>query len=432
MRVINKIPLFPNSKFKIWNLVILVSVPTVLLLLASGYQVLNYQQKITEHKKTEADISANVITADGYLEPKGEVILISPTFGMERARIEELRVKRGELVKAGDIIAVLDSNSSMVAALENAHSQEQIASAQLELIKAGAKKGEIAAQKAKVLENRAELNGQIATQNAEIGTLEAQLAGEKRTQNESIERIKTELKKAQKDCDRYQSLYLNGAVSISQMESFCLLKDTNQKSLQEAEANLKRIIDSRKEEIKKAQENLNRTRTTVARQLEQSQATLYATAEVRPVNVAIAAAQLKAAKALVKQSRVNLGLTFVRSPIDGQILEIHAKPGELATSGIVEVGDTKNMVALAEVYETDIEKVRLKQKVEIKSSALSESLHGTVNEIGFKVAKKENFNDDPVIAADARVVKVRVLLDEKSSKKSFNLTNLKVDVLIKY
>jgi HlyD family secretion protein len=113
-------------------------------------------------------------------------------------------------------------------------------------------------------------------------------------------------------------------------------------------------------------------------------------------------------------------------------LEIHAKPGELATSGIVEVGDTKNMVALAEVYETDIEKVRLKQKVEIKSSALSESLHGTVNEIGFKVAKKENFNDDPVIAADARVVKVRVLLDEKSSKKSFNLTNLKVDVLIKY
>ncbi|MFM9157868.1 MAG: HlyD family secretion protein, partial [Dolichospermum sp.] len=110
---------------------------------------------------------------------------------MERARIEKLKVKRGEWVKSGDIIALLDSNGSMAAALENAHSQEQIASAQLELIKAGAKKGEIAAQKAIVLENRSELNGQIATQKAEIGTLEAQLAGEQRTQNESIERIKT-------------------------------------------------------------------------------------------------------------------------------------------------------------------------------------------------------------------------------------------------
>ncbi|MFM6026855.1 MAG: biotin/lipoyl-binding protein [Dolichospermum sp.] len=105
----------------------MVSVPTVLLLLVSGYQVLNYQQKIT--KKAQADISVtstNVIAADGYLEPKGEVISVSLPFGMERARIEKLKVKRGEWVKAGDIIAVLDSNGSMAAALENAHSQEQI------------------------------------------------------------------------------------------------------------------------------------------------------------------------------------------------------------------------------------------------------------------------------------------------------------------
>ncbi|MFM6310653.1 MAG: HlyD family secretion protein, partial [Dolichospermum sp.] len=65
----------------------MVSVPTVLLLLVSGYQVLNYQQKIT--KKAQADISVtstNVIAADGYLEPKGEVISVSLPFGMERAR----------------------------------------------------------------------------------------------------------------------------------------------------------------------------------------------------------------------------------------------------------------------------------------------------------------------------------------------------------
>jgi len=432
MSIISKKWLRSKSELKLWNIGILVCVTAILLLFGSGYLVFNFQQKQEAGGKQASVIpSASVITADGYLEPSSEDILISPPFTMDRTLVKELRVKRGDRVKAGDIIAVLDSNLSMQAALQNAIAQEQAASEQLKLVKAGAKKGEIEAQRARVSESKAQLYGQIATQKAEIATLEAQLAGEQKSQTETVERIEIELNKAHKDCNRYHSLYRDGAVPTSQMESVCLVKDTSQKSLAEAKATLKRIVDSRQEEIIRAKENLSLTIATVRRQIEQSKATFHATAEVRPVNIAIAEAQLKVAKTAVKQAQVNLDLTFVRSPIDGQILEIHAWPGESANGGIVEIGSTKRMVAVAEVYETDIGMVKLGQKVEIKSSGLSQPLYGTVHEIGFKVGQKEVLSDDPVIAVDARVVKVRVLLNKQSSQKASKLTNLKVDVFIK-
>jgi HlyD family secretion protein len=103
----------------------------------------------------------------------------------------------------------------------------------------------------------------------------------------------------------------------------------------------------------------------------------------------------------------------------------------MANQGIVDLGRTNRMFVVAEVYETDIGRVKLEQKVEVKSPALREPLEGKVSEIGWQVGKKDVLNDDPVIAADARVVKVRVLLNEESSQRAAKLTNLKVDTFIK-
>ena len=53
--------------------------------------------------------------------------------------------------------------------------------------------------------------------------------------------------------------------------------------------------------------------------------------------------------------RAELDLAVVRSPIDGQVLEVHARQGErVGPDGIVELGQTDAMYAIAEVYETDI------------------------------------------------------------------------------
>jgi ABC exporter DevB family membrane fusion protein len=201
--------------------------------------------------------------------------------------------------------------------------------------------------------------------------------------------------------------------------------------LQEAQANLNRIINSGQEEIKEATGNLARTKATLKKEIEQTAATYDATAEVRPVDVAVAEAELAAARTAVRQAQANVDLTLVKSPLDGQVLEIHARPGEMANQGIVDLGRTNRMFVVAEVYETDIGRVKLEQKVEVKSPALREPLEGKVSEIGWQVGKKDVLNDDPVIDADARVVKVRVLLNEESSQRAARLTNLKVDTFIK-
>jgi len=414
-----------------WKPIGLIAIPATVLLLVSGYLVIQAQSRQDLESQETVATSSRLIVADGRLEPQGEVILLSAPFSMERARVEKLFVERGDWVKAGNTVAILDSHAIMQAALQNALKQEKIALTRLQQVKSGAKTGDIAAQKAKIFQTKAELKGQIATQEAKIATLRAQLAGERSSQMATVERIQAELKHASRECDRYRNLRSNGAVSMSQMESICLQQDTTQEQLQEAQANLNRIINSGQEEIKEATGNLARTKATLKKEIEQTAATYDATAEVRPVDVAVAEAELAAARTAVRQAQANVDLTLVKSPLDGQVLEIHARPGEMANQGIVDLGRTNRMFVVAEVYETDIGRVKLEQKVEVKSPALREPLEGKVSEVGWQVGKKDVLNDDPVIAADARVVKVRVLLNEESSQRAAKLTNLKVDTFIK-
>jgi ABC exporter DevB family membrane fusion protein len=425
------IQFFKKSKLMSWKPIGLIAIPATVLLLVSGYLVIQAQSRQDLESQETVATSSRLIVADGRLEPQGEVLLLSAPFSMERARVEKLFVERGDWVKAGNTVAILDSHAIMQAALQNALKQEKIALTRLQQVKSGAKTGDIAAQKAKIFQTKAELKGQIATQEAKIATLRAQLAGERSSQMATVERIQAELKHASRECDRYRNLRSNGAVSMSQMESICLQQDTTQEQLQEAQANLNRIINSGQEEIKEATGNLARTKATLKKEIEQTAATYDATAEVRPVDVAVAEAELAAARTAVRQAQANVDLTLVKSPLDGQILEIHARPGEMANQGIVDLGRTNRMFVVAEVYETDIGRVKLEQKVEVKSPALREPLEGKVSEIGWQVGKKDVLNDDPVIDADARVVKVRVLLNEESSQRAARLTNLKVDTFIK-
>jgi ABC exporter DevB family membrane fusion protein len=425
------IQFFKKSKLMSWKPIGLIAIPATVLLLVSGYLVIQAQSRQDLESQETVATSSRLIVADGRLEPQGEVLLLSAPFSMERARVEKLFVERGDWVKAGNTVAILDSHAIMQAALQNALKQEKIALTRLQQVKSGAKTGDIAAQKAKIFQTKAELKGQIATQEAKIATLRAQLAGERSSQMATVERIQAELKHASRECDRYRNLRSNGAVSMSQMESICLQQDTTQEQLQEAQANLNRIINSGQEEIKEATGNLARTKATLKKEIEQTAATYDATAEVRPVDVAVAEAELAAARTAVRQAQANVDLTLVKSPLDGQVLEIHARPGEMANQGIVDLGRTNRMFVVAEVYETDIGRVKLEQKVEVKSPALREPLEGKVSEIGWQVGKKDVLNDDPVIAADARVVKVRVLLNEESSQRAARLTNLKVDTFIK-
>jgi HlyD family secretion protein len=135
------------------------------------------------------------------------------------------------------------------------------------------------------------------------------------------------------------------------------------------------------------------------------------------------------ARAELRRAEANLELSTVRSPIGGQVLEIHAREGErVGLEGIAELGTTASMVAIAEVYETDIGRVRLGQRARIDSPALPHALEGEVERIGRKIGKRDVLSTDPVADADARVVEVEIRLVDSAPAAA--LTNLRVEVVI--
>jgi len=138
---------------------------------------------------------------------------------------------------------------------------------------------------------------------------------------------------------------------------------------------------------------------------------------------------VKVARARLGGAEAEFDRSIVRSPLDGQVLEIHARTGErVGPEGIAELGRTDDMYAIAEIYETDIAKVSLGQRAEVHSPAFPAPIGGVVERIGRKVGKMDVLSTDPAAKTDARVIEVEIRLDGESDVA--NLTNLQVEVEI--
>jgi HlyD family secretion protein len=137
----------------------------------------------------------------------------------------------------------------------------------------------------------------------------------------------------------------------------------------------------------------------------------------------------RVARASLDAALARLELAQVRSPLRGQVIAIDAREGErLGPEGLLELGETDRMVAVAEVYETDIGRVRVGQRARITSRAFEGTRSGSVEKVGLKIGKMDVLGSDPVAKTDARVVEVRIRLDEGHGVEA--LTNLQVEVLI--
>ena len=350
--------------------------------------------------KTEAPVQTmpeiKTVTALGRLEPKGEIIQISISSDAGGNQIDELLVREGDEIEKGQLIAILDSRDRALAALDRDREQVRVAQANLAQVKAGAKTGEIQAQQAAIARIEAERSNNIMAQQA------------------TVSRIKAEVNNARVEYRRYDRLYRDGAISASEKDSKYLTLKTAQEQLAEAKANLNRIESSQQQQLAEAKATLNKI------------------AEVRPVDVAVAEAEVRQAQAVVKTAQTELDKAYIKSPQAGTAIEILTRPGEVVSNGegIVRIGQVKQMYAVAEVYESDIGKVKLGQPATITSSAIEGKLTGTVEQIGLEIERQEVVNTDPTANIDARVVEVKVKLDDKFSQKVAGLTNLQVNVKI--
>ena len=336
------------------------------------------------------------VAALGRIEPASEVINLFPSLDLDGDRVKQILVNKGDSVTAGQIVAILASEDRLQASLAEAQQDVTVAQNKLAQVRAGAKSGEIIAQQSQINNLEAELQGQIATNKA------------------AINRWQAEVRTAQAEYNRYDSLYKDGAISASQRDSKQLIWQTAQAQLEEAIA------------------TQNRSTQTLEAQIASAKATLNQIAEVRPVDIATAQAEVNRAIASMQRAETQLAQAYIRSPITGQILKVHTRSGETINDdyGIAELGQTNQMVVVAEVYQTDIDRVRIGQPVQITSNVFGDKLQGTVSEIDLQISQQRVFSNQPGENLDRRVIEVKVQLTPEDSKRVANMTNLQVQTAI--
>ncbi len=338
---------------------------------------------------------AKKVTALGRLEPEAEMISLAAPVALDGDRLAQLLVTEGDIVKTGQVVAILDAREVLSDELQQAKEQVKNAIAKLNQVKAGAKTGEIQAQQATITQLEAELNGGNETQKA------------------AIARWQSEVRNAKAEYNRFVQLYRQGAIATSNLDSKRLVVET-------AEAQLNEAIATK-----------NRSLTSLQAQINQAKATLNQISEVRPVDVQAAMAEVESAVSAVKSAQTALDRAYIRAPIAGQILKIYTRPGEkLSDEGIVDMGKTDQMLAVAEVYQTDIGKIKVGQQATITSQAFEGEIKGTVAQIGMQVERQKVFSDRPGENLDRRIVEVKIRLNPEDSKRVAGLTNLQVQTAI--
>lgn len=297
------------------------------------------------------------VSAHGRVEPEGGVVKVAAPHAFSAPQIvKELLAKRGDAVTQGQVLATLDSEARLQAALAVAEAQVALAQSR-------------------------STQAQTRLRGGEVESAAAAAAG-----------AQIELEHAERELKR--STHLDQQAAVAQMDI----------DKWQTEVNVKRTL------LQKMQHSHAALRDTLAAELN------------------TAAAALKVAQAEADRARAEAAYGKVLAPCAGHVLKTFLHAGEAATSPLLELGDTRTMNVIAEVYETDVRFVKVGAQARITSQALPAALSGRVVGIGLRVSKRDAFSVDPAARTDGRVVEVKVRLDDPAAVAG--LTNLEVDAVI--
>ena len=334
-----------------------------------------------------ASAATQAVGALGRIEPRSEIIRLG---AIADEWVAEILIEQGAEVSQGQTLARLRSYGEHIATRERVASQ--LAEAE-RLLKAVRTSGEAAIVEAELRVRSAHENFpmRVSSQTSRLAKLQAELANNQDIL-EGRQRLYAQKMQARRDVDNQATLVQQNKSDVAiETEELGRLKKDMQIEQMSADAALN-----------KARAELERSRAAIG---------------VDSLRKELAVAEARAENATL------------RAPIAGRVLKIHRKPGERVGDGpIITMGDTSEMHAVAEVYETDIGRVRIGQRATVSSSTLGTPLEGTVARIGNMIFKNDILNVDPAARIDARVVEVRILLDDGA--RVANLSNLSVDVVI--
>lgn len=170
----------------------------------------------------------------------------------------------------------------------------------------------------------------------------------------------------------------------------------------------------------------------LAAERRQAEAELDTLLSSRPEDIALAEARLAGAAAALASARAEAELARVRAPFAGTVLRVIARPGDqVGNDGLLEIGDLSRMMVVADVYETDLPRLREGAVAEVVVPGEAARFAAVVTGIGWMVRRQVQATTDPVAAVDSRTVEVRLALDEAGSAALRRRSNMQVQVAIR-
>ncbi|HLJ61526.1 MAG TPA: HlyD family efflux transporter periplasmic adaptor subunit [bacterium] len=284
-----------------------------------------------------------IVTLSGRIE--GDDSAIAPKVA---GKILEIRVREGDTVHAGDVIAALDDSQIRAqedqarAALRNAEAQAQSARDQIAVLQEQLEQNQLQTAQAAT-----DAQGRVRQAEAELAAAEENLAQQKAA-----------YQMAAFNKDAYTHLAQQGAVSEQQRVQAVTAAEQQAAAVAAAQ----RQVDSARGALTTAQANLanpgirSAASATVERQIVQQGAV-----------VASAAAQVAQARAQLAEAEANRQDLVIRAPFGGTVITRAAEPGEVVTAGtaIVTLLNLDQVYLRGFVPEGDIGKVKIGQPAHV-------------------------------------------------------------------
>ena len=311
---------------------------------AFGY---NYLQFASAHQSTDN------ATVTGNIHPVGARIA---------GTVDRVYVDDNQEVKAGQPLVELDKNDYQIkltqaqADLESARRKANSAQVSITLSAKNADAATSQAQGGIGQAQAAIASAQAQVSEAQSGVPQAQAA---------LAQTDANLQKAQLDIDRYQSLYSQGAVAKSNLDSARQAYDVA-RAQRDAASQGVRQAQAKVAQAQQAVANAESGLTTSQGGIEQAQAKGVQT-EVSRADYQTAQAAIAQAQAALKNAEQQLAYTSIMAPVNGRVGRKNVQVGQQVQPGtpLMAIVDDEYWVT-ANFKETQLEKMRPGQAVEIK------------------------------------------------------------------
>lgn len=146
--------------------------------------------------------------------------------------------------------------------------------------------------------------------------------------------------------------------------------------------------------------------------------------------LAEAAGSLTGLEKAAEAARLRRDGARVLAPIAGRVIDIGMREGEVVGRlPIMRIADVSRMQVIAEVYETDVQSLRVGQRAEARSRAIDGVIKGRIAQIGTLVSPRDLQELGMPATPERRVVDVRIDIDDPGPAASLIHLQVAVDFL---